>query len=111
MPSLRRRLHSLLARRTVETERTVIIWWGIVPWGATIGDLRAVEHLSGELARRNHPHSIISHPDYGFPGHVPVADLSTVRRGIETIVFVCGPLVGSGKLDMFLAEHPRACKL
>lgn len=110
MPSIRRIFRSLLARRTVSVEPTVIVWWGIVPWGATLGDLRAVEHLSAALQKQGVSHSIISHPDYGFPGHVPVSDLSTIRRTIETMVFVCGPIVSSGKLKMFFLEHRRARK-
>ena len=111
MSVVKRYVRRLFTLRTVEVEETVILWWGIFPWGATIGDYHAVTNLSAALTRRGHRHSILSHPDYGFQDHTAVEDLEKIKRNIKTIVFVCGPLTEHGKLTRFFADHPGARKI
>lgn len=111
MSALGRKLKALFVRRTVGTAPTVLVWWGSGPHGATLGDLLAVRNLSVALAGRGRPHSIVSHPRYAEPGHVAVVDPARLKPGIDTLVFVCGPLVNTGRLSFLLDRFPRARKL
>lgn len=108
MPAITHHLRSLFVRRTVSSAPTAIIWWGSGPRGATVGDALAVRNLSAELSRRDHVHSIVSHPDFATTGHVVTDDLARLRPGIDTVVFACGPLVGTGRLTFLLDRFPKA---
>lgn len=97
----------------VDAGETAIIWWGSLRsgGGATIGDLRAVENLSAELSARGHPHTVLTNHALPVSGHLAIDDLRSVGTGIETIVFVCGPLVEHRRLIEFLARQRSARKI
>lgn len=110
MSAIGHHIRALFTRRSIAVEPTAIVWWGSGPRGATLGDLLAVRNLSAGLAKRNHRHSIISHPRFAESGHVVAEDLARLQPGVETIVFVCGPLVRTGRLWFLLGRYPRARK-
>ncbi|RUV42481.1 MAG: polysaccharide pyruvyl transferase family protein [Mesorhizobium sp.] len=106
-----KRRHRLL-RRTAASPIS-LVWWGSFEGGggATVGDLHAVENLSAALRRAGHDHQVLSHPALGIVDHCQVRDLFDVRREIETLVFVCGPIVQTDELVDLLAVHRKARKL
>ena len=110
MSALGHQFRSLFTRRSIAIEPTAVLWWGSWPRGATIGDLLAVRNLSAALTAAGHPHSVVSHPRFADAGHVVVDDPARLQAGIETIVFTCGPLVGTGRLKFLLGRYPRARK-
>lgn len=110
MTALGRRLKAIFTRRTVATAPTALFWWGSSPHGATLGDLLAVRNLSTELSRRGWPHSVVSHPRFAEQGHVVAVDHARLKPGIDTIVFVCGPLVNTARLAFLLGRFPAAAK-
>ncbi|MDX8467709.1 polysaccharide pyruvyl transferase family protein [Mesorhizobium sp. VK23B] len=90
-----------------------LVWWGSFEGGggATVGDLHAVENLSAALRQAGHDHDVLSHPALGIAGHRQVRDLFDIRREIETLVFVCGPIVQTDELVDLLAVHRKARKI
>ncbi|GLS35331.1 polysaccharide pyruvyl transferase [Mesorhizobium tianshanense] len=106
-----KRRHRLLRRTTVSP--TTLVWWGSFEngGGATIGDLHAVENLSAELFRAGHDHDVLSHPTLGIAGHRQISDLFDMRREIETLAFVCGPIVQADQLADLLDVHRNARKI
>ena len=111
MTALGHHLKGLFTRRTVATAPTALFWWGSGPRGATIGDLLAVRNLSAALSARGHAHSVVSHPRFAVADHVVAVEPASLRGGISTLVFVCGPLVNTGRLSFLLDRHRRARKL
>ncbi|OBQ77621.1 hypothetical protein A9K71_11520 [Mesorhizobium sp. WSM3873] len=101
-----------MLRRTAASPIS-LVWWGSFEGGggATVGDLHAVENLSAALRRAGHDHQVLSHPALGIVDHCQVRDLFDVRREIETLVFVCGPIVQTDELVDLLAVHRKARKL
>lgn len=111
MTALGRHLKAVFTPRTLATAPTAVLWWGSGPQGATLGDLLAVRNLSAALAERGHAHSIVTHPRFAEPGHLVVDDPARLARGIETIVFVCGPLINTSRLSFLFDRFPQARKL
>ncbi|TIS53929.1 MAG: polysaccharide pyruvyl transferase family protein [Mesorhizobium sp.] len=105
------RRHRLL-RRTAASPIT-LVWWGSFEGGggATIGDLHAVKNLSAALRQAGHEHNVLSHPTLGIAGHRQISDLFDMRREIETLVFVCGPIVQADQLADLLTVHRNARKI
>lgn len=92
---------------------TTLVWWGSFEGGggATVGDLHAVDNLSSALRQVGHDHDVLSHPALGIANHRQTGDLFDVRREIETLVFVCGPILPGDQLADLLAVHRKARKI
>lgn len=116
MAGLTRKFRSLRRRfRAVRREpapNIALIWWGSLSGGggATIGDLQAVDNLSDALTAKGCAHQIITNPSLALP-HRLVPDLFDLRKKIQKIVFVCGPLVHNRELVDFLSIHRKSKKI
>lgn len=105
------RRHRLYRRAAASP--TTLVWWGSFEGGggATVGDLHAVENLSAALRRAGHDHDVLSHPALRIAGHRQVNDLFDIRCEIQTLVFVCGPILQADQLADLLAVHRNARKI
>ncbi|MFQ6537379.1 MULTISPECIES: polysaccharide pyruvyl transferase family protein [Aphanothece] len=84
----------------------VLVWWGTWPRGATLGDRLAVDNLSEALTAAGLEHTVLSHPSHAGPGHCATRHPFGLAPRIRTLVFVCGPLVGTKRVKRLL----RLCR-
>ena len=93
-------------------QKNVILWWGSFhsKGNATIGDAHAVENLSRGLLAAGFEHCIVSKVNYPFAGVPIVQRPRHLQAPIETLIFVCGPLLPHPLLDSLLDTHRTARK-
>lgn len=80
----------------------VLVWWGTWQRGATVGDRLAVDNLSRRLREAGLSHSLLSHPIHAAVGDLATSDPFALAPQIKTLVFVCGPMVGTKRVRRLL---------
>jgi hypothetical protein len=87
--------------------RIALSWYGAFGprFGATLGDLLAVENLSWALTRKGLDHAVIS----TFPTSLKVPIIEDYRRmpGMDVTVHVCGPIIPLPPLRFVALQAPR----
>lgn len=82
-----------LTRRHRTLSEVLVLWYGSfgLRGGPTLGDLKAVNHVSARLHARGVSHSVVT-ADFDFEGHARVGSIFEVAPPEKGLVFVCGPL-------------------